>query len=124
MTYREPLPEGCPPDAAEEIVSERVVFRLVRNDLPTDDDFRSRRAEKPTDQLNADECIARGMSVFSRRESAEVARSRFNDLEGTLVCQVTLDEGAGHIQQTRSRHHHTWWPFADFDILATCQVVE
>lgn len=124
MTYREPLPEGCPPNAAEEIISERAVFRLVRNNPPMEDDFRSRRAEKPADQLNADECIARGLSVFSRREEAETARSKFSDLAGTLICQVALNRGAGYIQRTRSRHHYTWWPFADFDILANCRVVE
>ena len=47
MSYREPLPEGCPPDAAEEITAPREVFRLVRNNPPVLDDFRSQRAEKP-----------------------------------------------------------------------------
>jgi hypothetical protein len=28
MTYREPLPENCPPDAAEEIAADRLLFRL------------------------------------------------------------------------------------------------
>ena len=41
MTYREPLPEGCPPDDAEEITTPRIVYRLVRSNPPTDDDFRS-----------------------------------------------------------------------------------
>ena len=47
MNYREPLPEGCPPDDAEEITAPRVVYRLVRNDPPTSYDFRSQRAESP-----------------------------------------------------------------------------
>ena len=46
-SYREELPAGCPPDEAEEIVEERVVFRIVRKDPPTHDDFRSQRAEQP-----------------------------------------------------------------------------
>ena len=45
MTYREPLPEGCPPDDAEEITANRAVYRLVRNNPPTDDDCQSQRAE-------------------------------------------------------------------------------
>lgn len=47
MSYREPLPDGCPPDEAEEIVEQREVFRLVRNRAPTEEDFRSQRAERP-----------------------------------------------------------------------------
>ena len=34
MNYREPLPEGCPPVVAEEIVAPREVFRLVRCNPP------------------------------------------------------------------------------------------
>ena len=68
--------------------------------------------------------MARGVSVLSRRQEAEKARIKFDDLAETLVCQVTLDQGAGYIRRTKSRHHCTWWPFADFDILANCHVVE
>ena len=39
MSYREQLPEGCPPDEAEEINTRREVFRLVRNRTPTEEDF-------------------------------------------------------------------------------------
>ena len=61
MTYREPLPEDCPPDNAQEITAPRVVYRLVRSNPPTDDDFRSQREERP-DQVFHDvtECRARG----------------------------------------------------------------
>ena len=47
MTYREPLPEDCPPDEAEEITSPHLVYRLVRNIPPIHNDFRSQRAENP-----------------------------------------------------------------------------
>lgn len=65
MTYREPLPDNCPPDAAEAINAPRIVYRLVRNIPPTDADFRSQRSERP-EQIFRDvtECQARGLSVF------------------------------------------------------------
>ena len=71
MTYREPLPEGCPPDDAEEITAPRVVYRLVQSNPPTDDDFQSQRAERPTTRFNASECQARGVSVFADRRDVE-----------------------------------------------------
>ena len=46
--YRESLPPGCPLDGAREITSSAAVFRLVRTNPFTADDFRSQRAEKPT----------------------------------------------------------------------------
>lgn len=122
MTYREPLPEGCPPDDAEEITAPRAVYRLVRNNPPTGDDFRSQRAERPTDQFDVSECRARGVSVFASRRDAEW-RSRRGNLKGLAVCQIALISGAGRITKTGGRSHYTWWPYAAYDILANCQMV-
>ena len=90
---------------------------------PTDDDFRSQRAERP-DHVFRDvtECRARGLSVFASRNVAEHLSTSGN-LQGTAVCQVTLTPGAGRIQPTGRRSHYTWWPLANYDILANCQVV-
>jgi hypothetical protein len=68
MSYREQLPEGCPPDEAEEINTRREVFRLVRNRTPTEEDFRSQRAERPGYAFRGvTECQARGLSVHTER---------------------------------------------------------
>ena len=72
MRYREPLPEGCPPDAAEEISAAWRVFRLVRTKPPTDRDFRSRQTESPMRQFHgATECRTRGLSVYTARRDAK-----------------------------------------------------
>ena len=93
MNYREPLPEDCPPETAEEITAPRLVYRLVRHTTPTDADFRSQRAEKPYLELrNITECQARGLSVFANRTDAE-RRSKSGQLLGTMVCEVTLSQG-------------------------------
>jgi hypothetical protein len=121
MSYREPLPEGCPPDAAEEIAAQREFFRLVRNNPPTLDDFRSQRGEKPDAVFQVSECQARGLSVFADRRDSERAL-KLPKLRGRLSCRLLLEAGAGRIQQTGRPSHHTWWPLADFDILAHCGV--
>ena len=109
MTFREPLPEGCPPTEAEEIAQVRVVFRLVRTDPPTDSDFSSQRAEKPNNQFNIPECRARGLSVFSEVKEAEKKLKR-RTLKGLMICQLKLDKGAGYMLRTGRRSHFTWWP--------------
>jgi hypothetical protein len=119
MTFREPLPEGCPPEEAEEIALPREVFRLVRNNPPTLDDFRSQRAEKPNAVFQVTECQARGISVFADRRDSERAL-KLPVLRGRLICRVRLEAGAGRIQQTGRPSHHTWWPLAAFDIMAHC----
>ncbi|MBK6728412.1 MAG: hypothetical protein IPG63_14445 [Xanthomonadales bacterium] len=120
MNYRDLLPEECPPEAAEEIAAPRDVFRLVRNMPPTLDDFRSQRAEKPETVFQVSECQARGLSVFAERQDAEARALKLPRFRGCLVCRVTLEAGAGRIQQTFQPSHHTWWPLAAFDILTHC----
>ena len=122
MMFREPLPDGCPPPDAQEITQALVVYRLVDGDPPTCDDFKSQRAQKPNNQFSVPECQARGLSVFSEVREAEKQLRRPNH-KGKLVCQVTLDRGAGHILKTGRKSHFTWWPLADFAILNHCQTV-
>ena len=123
MTFREPLPDGCPPEDAVEIVTPQTVFRLVRTNPPTSDDFRSQRANRPSASFGGiTECVARGLSVFVARQDAtktlQLARFR-----GCLVCEVQLRSGAGYIKQTgNNASHHTWWPLAEYNILAQCTV--
>ena len=119
MTYREPLPENCPPETAEEITEPRIVYRLVRHNPPIDGDFRSQRAEKPQQHFDVPECQVRGVSVFDNYGVA-VNWTKSRNLRGTQVCRVTLNRGAGRITKTGSRAHYTWWPLANYDILANC----
>ena len=118
-----PPTEDCSPDEAYEFTSPGLVYRLVCNNPSTGDDFRSQRAERP-DRIFRDvtECQASGLPVFASRNVAE-GLSTGGRLQGLSVCQVTLAPGAGRIQPTGRRSHHTWWPLADYEILANCQVV-
>ena len=121
------MPDDCPPDDAEEIVEPRIVYRLVRIDPPSFDDFRSQRSLNP-DLVYEDadtECRANGVSVFIDLEIVNRRRRGRRNLRGMLICEVVLDRGAGRILQPNPNSSHcTWWPLADYDILANCRVVE
>ncbi len=121
MTYRDPLPDGCPPNESEIISEAREVFRLVRQIPPSISDFQSQRTEKPNKPFSVSECQARGLSVFADRKDILRAR-KLTLLRGRHICRVGLAEGAGRIQKTGASSHHTWWPFRDYDILARCTV--
>lgn len=120
--FVEPLPEGCPPEDAQEISGPRIVFRLVRHSPPTKEDFKSQRAGNPNVQFNTSECLARGLSVRLKRTDLENLL-KLPKFRGSLIGRVTLLNGAGYIKQTGQRSHYTWWPFAAFDILGNSQVV-
>lgn len=79
----------------------------------------SLRAERPEATFRCSECHARGVSVLDCLAACERAL-KLPRLRGRRVCSVRLDNGAGYIQQTFQPSHHTWWPLADWDILAHC----
>ncbi len=100
----------------------RIVFRLVRNRPPTDDDFRSQYAENPNRPFrDGAECRARGLSVHGDRDDSAKAM-KLPAQRGKRICRVRLGAGAGRIQKTGRGAHHTWRPFADFDIIANCSL--
>lgn len=121
MIFRETLPADCPPEAAEEIAEQRDVYRLVASDPPTETDFQSQRALRPAATFSVPECQAHGLSVHTDRADSRRA-AKLPRLRGKRICRVRLLPGAGHLQQTGTPSHHTWWPSAEFDILAQCEV--
>ena len=120
--FREPLPDECPPDDAEEISDTLIVYRLVKKETPTDRDFASERELRPTHRFSADECHARGVSVFMRRKDlARIMKMRRH--REKWICLVVLSQGAGYIQRKGQGSHHTWWPLAEYDILGSSKVL-
>ena len=105
MKFRETLPSGCPPPAAEEILVPRDVFRLVRKNPPSNKDFASQRQLKPErDFFGVTECQARGISIHADRlDSKRILQGK---LKGRLICRVQLGAGAGYILQTGPGSHH------------------
>ncbi len=123
-TFRDELPEGCPPENADKIRRETICYRLVHNDPPIADDFRSQRTLEPNRDFGVSECRARGLSIFMQAADAVRVAQRSRNLRGAKLAQLTLNQEAGYIKQTGSRSHHTWWPYKAFDILANCEVMK
>lgn len=121
QVYREPLPENCPPAQAKEVQQPQVFFRMVKTDPPTNYDFDSARAINPSRKFRmASECQARGVSLFVEPQQAMALK---DIVKAYLCCEITLSRGAGPILETQHGSHYTWWPLADFDILANCKVI-
>ena len=122
-TFRDELPEGCPPENADKIREETICYRLVHNDPAIVDDFRSQRTLEPNRDFGVSECRARGLSIFMQAADAVRVAQRSRNLRGAKLAQLTLNQGAGYIKQTGSGSHHTWWPYKAFDTLANCEVM-
>ena len=98
-----------------------MVYRLVSSAPPGEADFASLRALRPRRKV-ADECMARGLSVFEKPDDAR--RMRFLPaLREKSICKVVLGAGSGKIKQTGQPSHHTLWPYASYPLLDRSEVL-
>lgn len=126
IEYRDPLPDGCPPDTAEVITERRVLYHFTFDPVDLDNDFRSLWQKQPGTRRIAprDECNARGLTMWDDLDAAksELARlqrqyrgKRVGDIwAARRICEVELSDGAGAILKTYKDHHWTWWPAAGY----------
>lgn len=81
-----------------------VVFRLVRSDPPTDDDFRPRPHRRA--HHSWPEILQLGVSHFLSEDGAEGVRRHW----GSSVAKVTLRPNRGiHLARTGRADHVTVW---------------
>ena len=109
VTYRDYLPEDCPPDDAQPATG--TVYRMLKGDRPTPDDFLSFRELKPGKAYPSD-CIASGLSVYTEIEGIRQLQRRVPRFRKAKVGQGELDAVHGTIKNTPSQlhaSHHTWW---------------
>ena len=121
--YREELPCNCPPDDAEEVMNQRIMYRLIRGTQPSCSDFESLRKTRP-DLIfpEVEECIACGISLF---DSIEAAKSTVKyKLGKCTIYEVHLRSGAGRIKRTRGIGHFTLWPYRDYNLICSTRPIE
>ncbi|MFZ4789766.1 MAG: hypothetical protein ACOYMW_02505 [Candidatus Competibacteraceae bacterium] len=107
MQFPANWPEKCPPADAED--ADGKVYRLVRSDPPTINDFRS-HAELGK-MLKAPPCLRHGLSTFRRYEDAHHQRDLLPML-GDRIAAAELKPEHGKTKLTSGKQptHTTWWP--------------
>ncbi|NEH46887.1 hypothetical protein GR215_34385 [Rhizobium leguminosarum] len=109
-------PKGCPPDDVPYANCE--VFRLVKNDPPTKDDFATLAEQNKINDKH--ECECHGLSVFLERDDADFYASKYPYL-GELISKGSLSPSEGKLAPTPRKFkgidnsHSTWWPFLGID---------
>lgn len=101
-------PANCPP--ADSVGASITVYRTVRTNPPTENDFLSYR-EQGKKVSKQKECQACGLSVWPTREDAAHQREVFN-WENPHIAEATLTPAYGKVKSTPSRsfpEHLTWW---------------
>src|SRR5438128_10777189 len=102
-------PVNCPPNDATD--ARGTVYRTVRTNPPTADDFRSFREEGKHVRDPQKQCQACGISVLRTREDAVHHRDAFQ-WRGEFIAEGMLAPAHGKIKPTPAKKfpsHISWW---------------
>ena len=125
MSFREEMPEGCPPETAEEIAQTTVRYRLLAGEEPEQTDFDSfvKLNGEPIRGGRRTECEQSGLSLWREENQARrILESRAN-LRGkwTKVGELTIPPRQGKPNPMENNGHQTWWPSHEFDPVSHCR---
>ena len=124
MNWAEQLPKGCPPNDAFPPDQESPFYRLIEGSEPTAIDFHSHRMRWPDMNFNAEECIARAVSIHNNIDSCKKVR-KYPTQKNKKMIKIILSEKSGVIKrQGRSGGHFSWWRTKEFNALECCEVLE
>jgi len=112
MQWSDHFPSGCPPQTAENATGE--VYRLIKHDSPTPNDFRSWREENKDKECpeGVTECQSCGLSVYTEKADACRVIRRIPRFKKAKPALGKLTPDLGVMLHTPSRvnpSHHTWW---------------
>jgi hypothetical protein len=111
----EELPEKCPPENAFD-PDGRVFYRLSATQQPTEEDFKSQRANCPTCKFkDVSECIARSISVWDDFEKC-LNLLKLPRHKGKAAMKIEMTSGDGLVLQTFKPNHYSWWRTQTFEI--------
>ena len=134
MKFSTELPPNCPPSSC--VPASGKVFRIVENDPPKRDDFRSMRELNPNKPYT-NECMACGLSVYRDKSDVYKMIRRIPGFQKRvqkrvqkrmhMIASGTLNETLGVIVHTPNGNedsHHTWWMYFECSAWEVFAVIE
>jgi len=114
-TFPKNWPTKCPPADAKD--ADVVVYRTVRTDPPTNEDFLSWHEEGKEPKYPGKECQACSVSVHRTQESA-IHHREVCEYDGACIAVGVLNPSHGKTKDTPTRKfplHVSWWPYEGID---------
>jgi hypothetical protein len=114
--WPEYFPAGCPPVNA--VVPNGIYFRFVKNNPPTDEDFKPHiilfPARKFKDKASAAHGVseifmASGLSLYQIEDHLQTALRRIPGLRVSFIVRGQVSQGKIRATPKDGNSHHTWW---------------
>lgn len=121
MTYLEALPDQCPPNDADDVALIRV-YRMVNENPPAADDFKSYAALGKENKHGSNPC---GWASCSLVYNPEAHKSRWPKLREATVKFARLDipEGTGKSKSKKNSNHIHFWCYSTSNMHSFVQEV-
>ena len=118
------LTASCPPATAKSVAAGMSVYRLVKANPPTANDFTSPRERRPLPyQFDVPECPARSVSLWDTEERIRAVLKVPLKRKSGMIARLVLGPHCGAIER-RDDGHISWWACKAFDpIAATVEVL-
>jgi hypothetical protein len=116
--YSESLPMQCPPsEAVDDALPD--VYRLVANETPSAQDFRSKAALGIPLDDGADSCMWSSCSLFTKTD--RLLKFKRLKAENPFLVKLEVPAGSGKYLVGSSGHHVDYWLYKG-NCLASCVV--
>ncbi len=120
MRFPDGWPQDCPPADALDAAGE--VFRIVKNEPPTYEDFRTHFESGRLPK--APPCLRCGLSVFREIRDAIHQRQLLPKLGGLIAkAELAASHGKAKLTKARQPSHTTWWSYEGVDRASLFSVV-
>lgn len=109
MIWPQDYPPDCPCSDSSDVRGK--VYRLVKHNPPSSDDFIPSPTPCQTDKYGDPECINRGISICNTYDGIIALRKDYKPFEKLRIAEGELTPEMGKMKRTfiHRKSHYTWW---------------
>ena len=112
-SYKEPLPEQCPPTSAEDREWTEIYRALVAKE-PDPQHFLYKAAMGESAPFGTDPCRFASCSMMTTHRQAK-KMLQYPKFANGAVAKLNIPQGSG--QSLKKKQHVDFWAYSDFDFL-------
>ncbi len=105
------FPPNCPCPDSHTVDCE--VYRFIKGEEPTPEDFKSHRERFPTKKYSQPECVVCGLSIYLEVGDVKRVQDRIPAFKNKHLVKGNICDSHGVVKNTvltcSESSHHTWW---------------
>lgn len=113
-SFKDDLPENCPWPGCSNPSRSYILYRLIKEDKPTEGDFKSHYQANPSKRnsykrKDKTHCMSKGVSFHATQKASENLKRLPKFRQHKAVIQLELNEASGVVSPVDDSKHVTCW---------------